>query len=354
MKIIAAPDSFKDCLSAPQVADAIASALEEQRACGRLPAGTEILRFPVADGGEGTATLLTEALGGQTVPCEVSGPLGTPVEARYGVAGSTAVIEIAEACGLQRLRPEERDPLRTTTRGVGQLLLDARRNGCDKFLVCLGGSATCDGGAGMLEVPGLAEAMRGAQVTLLCDVDNPFLGPDGAAQVFAPQKGASPADVAILEARMKAMASRLARETGTDVSGLPGAGAAGGLGGAFMACFQAKRQSGIDAVLDALQFDKALEGAALVITGEGRSDRQTLAGKAACGVLRRSGDVPVALLAGRIDDPAALRSAGFSMLVEVSPRDLPLSAALLPGVATSNIRSAVARLCETFLTLRAR
>ena len=341
MRIVVAPDSYKECLSSPDVAETIASAISD------LCVDAEILRIPVADGGEGTAALLTQALGGHIHSCEVSGPMGAPVSASYGIAGDTAIIDIASACGLQLLSPEERNPLITTTRGVGELLLKARRKGCRQFIVGLGGSATCDGGAGMMEVPGVREAMRGAEVTLLCDVDNPFTGPRGAARVFAPQKGASPADVEILEARMREMAGRILRETGTDVSGLPGAGAAGGLGGAFIAYFKAVCRSGIDSVLDILQFDNALQGASLVITGEGKSDSQTLSGKAAYGVLRRSGRVPVALLSGRIEDREALVAAGFNTLIEVSPRDLPIGTALLPSVAKANLRAAVRKLFPT-------
>lgn len=347
MKIIVAPDSFKDCLAASEVAETIARVAEE-----RWP-DAEVIRMPVADGGEGTAALLARALGGQMRSCGVTGPLGMPVRAEYGVAGDTAIIEIAQACGLQLLKPEERNPLLTTTRGVGEMLLHARKNGCNRFLVCLGGSSTCDGGAGMLAIPGLLDAMSGTEMTILCDVDNPFTGPSGAARVFGPQKGASPADIELLEARMLRMAERIKSETGTDVTALPGAGAAGGLGGAFMACFKARKQRGIDAVLDAIGFDAALQGASLVITGEGKSDAQTLSGKAALGVLRRcqsvlrqsgnlpgrSSNVPVALISGRIEDREALQAAGFNPIIEVTPRNMPLQLALSPTIARQNLSS---------------
>lgn len=337
MRIVVAPDSFKECLSSVRVAEVVASALKE-----RFPEA-EILSLPLADGGEGTAGVLTRALRGQIRSLEVTGPLGLPVVARYGIAGDTAIIESAEACGLQLLKPQDRNPLLTTTRGVGELLLSLR--GFRKLLICLGGTSTCDGGEGMMEVPGLADAMKGVEITVLSDVDNPFVGPKGAARVFAPQKGASPADVEVLEARMIRVAERILHETGTDVSALPGAGAAGGLGGALMAWFGAKMVRGINAVLDALRFDEAIDGASRVITGEGRSDAQTLSGKVPYGVLRRcEGRVPVALLSGRIEDEAALRAAGFSTLVEVTPRDLPLTEALRPSVAAANLRLAVSRL----------
>ena len=334
--IIVAPDSYKDCLPSAEVTVAIVSALEE-----RVP-GEQIISLPLADGGEGTAEVLTAAMGGRFEEAVVSDPLGRPVTARYGIAGDTAVIEAAQACGLQRLSPAERKPLRTSSRGLGELLLAARSQSCRRFLIGLGGSATCDGGAGLLAVPGLREALEGISITVLCDVDNPFTGPTGAARVFAPQKGASPGEVEMLEARMVQQAARILDETGVDVNALPGSGAAGGLGGALAAYFGARLQRGIDAVLDTAGFDRLVAGARLVITGEGKSDRQTLSGKAPFGVLRRSGTVPVILLSGRIEDADALREAGFSALVEVSPRDLPLTTLLRPDVARQHLRAAIA------------
>ena len=264
------------------------------------------------------------------------------------MAGETAVVEVAEACGLQLLRSNERHPLRTTTYGVGELLLCARKLGCTHMMVGLGGSSTCDGGAGMMAVPLIREALSDVSMEILCDVDAPFTGPLGAARVFGPQKGADPAEVEILERRMQERARQICIETGTDVSLLPGAGAAGGLGGALLAYFGATIRRGIDRILDLVDFDRAVDGADLVITGEGRSDRQTLAGKVALGVLHRSGTVPVALLSGRIEDRQALQEAGFRFLVEVSPRGMSLSEAMLPEVARHNLRLAVAALLRQF------
>lgn len=340
MKILVAPDSYKECLPAREVAAVISQAAREA-----LPTAT-VLEMPLSDGGEGTLDVLTEGLGGHLFRADVSGPLGRPVRARYGVAGETAVIEVAEACGLGLLQADERNPLLTHTRGVGELLLAAAKRGCRHFLVGLGGSATCDGGAGMLSVPGLREALSGACIELLCDVRNPFVGPQGAARVFAPQKGASARDVEELERRMLRQAALLLEQTGVDVTSLPGAGAAGGLGGAFMACFHAQAVSGIGRVLDLTGFERALDGASLVITGEGRSDNQTLSGKVPLGVLQRSGGVPVALVSGRIEDSAALQDAGFACLAEATPRDLPLAQALQAETARQNIRQAVHTLLE--------
>lgn len=241
--ILVAPDSYKECLPSADVAAAIASALEE------LLPGEKILSLPLADGGEGTAEVLTRAMGGQMAEAVVPDPLGRPVTARYGIADETAIVEAAQACGLQLLVPRERNPLLTSSRGLGELLLTARTQGCHRILIGLGGSATCDGGAGMLSVPGIREALEGTEMVVLCDVDNPFTGPAGAARVFAPQKGASPEDVELLEDRMLQQASKILQDTGIDVTDLPGAGAAGGLGGALTAYFEARLQPGIEAVL---------------------------------------------------------------------------------------------------------
>lgn len=378
MKVVVAPDSFKECLTASEVAEAVAGAMRERfreglteedgKVLQKFGGKVEIVQMPVADGGEGTVEVMTRAIRGQIRKCTVTGPLGALREVRYGIvggteagtvngivggmevngnavgAGRTAIIEIAEVCGLQLLKPEERNPMKATTKGVGELLIEARNQGCNKFIIGLGGSATCDGGEGMMEVPGLCETMKGAEVTILCDVDNPFTGPNGAARVFAPQKGASHEEVELLEARLQKIANNILQETGIDVTEIPGAGAAGGLGGAFMAYFKATTKRGIDAVLDALHFDEAIKDANLIITGEGKSDSQTLAGKAAYGVLKRSGNVPVALLSGRIENAEALKSAGFQTLIEVSPRDLPLNQAMAPETAKENLRNATYKL----------
>lgn len=335
MKILIAPDSFKGCLPAREVAAVLGAAVRE-----RHP-GWEVVELPLADGGEGTLDVLAAALGGEIRTAQVSDPLGRPVRARFGLAGGTAIVEVAEACGLQLLRPEERDPLRATTRGVGELLLAARAAGATHFLVGLGGTATCDGGSGMLAVQGLREALKDCKIELLSDVDNPLIGPAGAARVFAPQKGASPAAVAVLERRLEAQADALCALTGRDVRRLPGAGAAGGLGAAFLACFDASCVRGIDRVLEAVGFADRLAGADLVVTGEGRSDSQTLQGKVPYGVLRQAGAVPVVLLSGRVEDRDALVAAGFRRIVQASPDALPTALAVQKKTAEDNLRRAI-------------
>ena len=336
MKVVVAPDSYKGCLTAGEVAQGIASTLR-----ARHP-DWEVLELPLADGGDGTLDVLLPALRGEYRQAYVHDPLGRLVSARWGLAGETAVIEVAEACGLKLLACEERNPLVASTYGVGELLLAAIEAGARHFLIGLGGTATCDGGRGMLDVPGLVERLKDCTLELLCDVENPFIGPQGAAYVFAPQKGASEADVQTLEHRMTEWAGTILDQTGVDVREMPGAGAAGGLGGALMAYFGGVHVSGIDRIMELLSFDKAIEGAGLIITGEGKSDLQTLSGKVAQGVMLHAHGIPVLLVAGRLEYRKELLDAGFCALVQVSPEEMPLSEAMKPEVARKNLAAAIA------------
>ncbi len=334
MRIIVAPDSFKECLPAREVAAVMADAARK-----RWP-GAEVVEIPLADGGEGTLDALVGPLKAGLETVLVRDPLGREVTAKLGIVGKTALVEVAQACGLQLLKPQERNPLKASSYGVGELLLAAYEKGCRHFIVGLGGSAICDGGKGMLEVPGL-QAVKDITVELLCDVDAPFVGPKGAARVFAPQKGASPEDVELLEGRLKEWARHLFEKIGVDVSDLPGAGAAGGLGGAFMAFWKARRIRGIDRILELVGFEEAARGADLILTGEGKSDAQTLMGKLPLGVLQKAKGTPVALLSGCIENRSDLLAAGFSKVIEVSPPSLPLDLALQPEEAKRNLFRAV-------------
>lgn len=347
MRIVVAPDSFKECLPAREVAAVIADA-----ARAVLPE-SDVVECPLSDGGEGLLDVLAAAFGGVRMYARVSDPLGRPVQAAYLLSGRTALVEVARACGLQLLSRDERNPLLASSRGVGELLLAAWNAGARHYIVGLGGSATCDGGAGMLSVPLIRETLREASFEVLYDVDVPFCGPRGAARVFAPQKGASPAAVEILESRMQEQARRLAAMggSGCGLDSVPGAGAAGGLGGAFAAAFGAKMVGGIGRVLSLSGFDQAILGADIVITGEGRSDHQTLSGKVPYGVLQHCRDrVPVLLLSGRIQDAPALRQAGFAILEEVSPADLPLAKALDPRIARHNLTLATKQILRKYLS----
>lgn len=339
-KIVIACDSYKGCLSSSEVAGAAAKGVAE------VYPDCEIVRLAVADGGEGTVDALVETLGGHLECAEVSDPLGRPVKAAYGIAGDLAIIESAAACGLTLLTKEERNPLITTTKGLGELILAAIGKGCRRFLIGLGGSATNDGGMGMISADGFLERARGMKFTVACDVDTPYIGAHGASRVFGPQKGASEEDVEILEERLRGYALKILKDTGIDVSDMAGAGAAGGLGGAFRAYLGAELKRGVDLVLDQIGFDSIIDGADLVITGEGCSDYQTLKGKTAAGVLERAKrkGIPVMLVSGAIRDGQMLRDGGFGIIAAASPQGMSLAEAMRPETAEHNIYETVKRL----------
>ena len=342
MKVVVAPDSFKECLDAGEVASAIAEGLYSV-----IP-DAEVKLIPISDGGEGLAGLLTGSLGGELVPVKVTGPVGETVEARFGRVGRTAILDVASACGLNLVPKEKRNPLIATSKGVGELIAAAIiQSGCKELLIGLGGSATCDGGEGMMSVPGLRIIASGVKIKALCDVDNPFLGPDGAARVFGPQKGADPQMVEMLEKRMELQTERILSQTGINVSMMPGAGAAGGLGGALHAYLGAELVPGIETVLDVVGFDKGIVDADLIITGEGTSDLQTLSGKVPMGVLRRSEGIPVFLLSGRVKDRDSLLAAGFAAAIQVTPDGIPISEAIKPDIAKTNLRLAATRILSS-------
>ncbi|MGE0858363.1 MAG: glycerate kinase [Gammaproteobacteria bacterium] len=328
MKIVLAPDSFKESLAAAEVAAALAEGLALV-----LPAA-HLVCVPVADGGEGTLDALLAATGGHEHHVSVHGPRAGMVSARLGVlgGGDVAVIESAQAAGLALVPPDARDPLRTTSYGIGELVLAALDLGLRRFVVCLGGTATVDGGAGMLQALGavfldargrsLAAPLRGADLAqvasvrldgfdariaasdfqIACDVDNPLTGPLGAAAVFGPQKGATPAQVPRLDAGLDTLHRALAASTGRQVAEVPGAGAAGGLGAAAMACLPGALRPGIELVMAAVDLAGHLADADVVVTGEGRVDSQTLHGKAPAGVARlaRTLGVPVVAIGGSL------------------------------------------------------
>jgi glycerate kinase len=326
LKLLVAPDSFKGSLSSSEAAEAIAQGVR------RLFPDADCVLLPIADGGEGTAATLADATQGSLIRYTVTGPLNEPVSAALALLGDgeTAVIELAEAAGLSLVPRDKRDPKITTTYGVGELILAAARHpAVRRLIVTLGGSATNDGGAGILsalgvrfkdasgrELPGggaaladLAEVdisgllLDPARIDLkiACDVDNPLTGPRGASAVFGPQKGAATDDVPRLDAALAHYAVVLERTTGRNVAEIPGAGAAGGAAAGLLWLFpQAELVPGVEIVLDALQFDRHLENADLVLTGEGRLDAQTLGGKAIAGVTRRAkaAGVPAAAVVG--------------------------------------------------------
>ena len=338
-KIIVAIDSFKGCLTS---AEANQSASEGILAW--MPE-VQITQVPVSDGGEGWLEAFKAAMGGEIVEVYVKDPLMRTIVAQYLVQGDTAVIEIAKASGLTLLSLEERNPMVATSYGTGQLVVDTVRRGCKHIIVGLGGSATSDCGIGMLEAIHNSQYIINNDVhfTIATDVTNPLCGENGAAHVFAPQKGATPEMVLALDARAKRFAEASVRRLGRDCQNMPGAGAAGGLGYAFLQYMNAECRSGIDLLLDTIHFDDLLQDADLVITGEGSADRQTLMGKLPFGILQRAQkhDVPVMLMAGRIADEQLLLDAGFSHVACINPLDLPLEIALQPTTAKENIKTTV-------------
>ena len=339
MKYIVAIDSFKGCLTSAQAIHAAAEGI-----FAWMPSA-EVLQLPVSDGGEGWLEAFQAVLGGQVIKVSVQDPLRRTIVAQYLVKGDTAVIEMAKASGLTLLREEERNPLLATSYGTGQLVVDAVRRGSKHIIVGLGGSATSDCGIGMLDaISESAVAIpNDIHFTIATDVTNPLCGEHGAAHVFAPQKGATPAMVRALDDRARQFAEESAKRFGYDCQYQPGAGAAGGLGYAFLQYMHASCRSGIDLLLDAVGFEDQLKDAALVITGEGAADRQTLMGKLPFGILQRAKkyQVPVALIAGRVNNQEELLSAGFSRVVCINPPDLPIEEAMKPETAIRNIQCTV-------------
>ncbi|MET8760589.1 glycerate kinase [Lentzea sp. NPDC004782] len=304
--MVVAPDKFKGSLTAPRVAEAVGRGLRE------VVPDVAVRLVPVADGGDGTVDAAVAA-GFVKVGRWVTGPVGRPVPASFAVCGTTAVVEVASAAGLTLL--DAPAPLEATSYGVGELLKAALDAGCTTIVLGLGGSACTDGGAGMLEALGRT-SFDGVDLVLASDVDNPLLGPTGAAAVYGPQKGASPEEVEILEARLAAFASRV----GLEHAERPGAGAAGGIGFAALAVLGARFRPGIEVVLELAGFAEAVADASLVITGEGSLDAQTRHGKAPLGVVRASGDVPVVAVAGRCSvAPGDLGLKAVYALLDVEP-----------------------------------
>lgn len=349
-RIIVAIDSFKGCLTSAEANQAAVEGILQ-----KMP-DAEVKQIPVSDGGEGWLEAFLSAKGGQLVDVHVKDPLLRPVDAQYLVQGDTAVIEIAKASGLTLLTPEERNPMVATSYGTGQLVVDAVRRGCKQVVVGLGGSATSDCGIGMLRaiIDAFAKGgswdevtqLRDVRFTIASDVTNPLCGENGAAHVFAPQKGATPEMVVALDARARQFAEKTALHFGYDRQDVPGAGAAGGLGYAFLQYLNADYRSGIDLLLDAVHFGHLLQDADMVITGEGSADRQTLMGKLPFGILQRALQhrVPVMLIAGRIKDRPALLEAGFSRVECINPPYLPIEEAMKPETAKKNIMNLVSAL----------
>lgn len=368
-KVVVASDSFKECLTSLQVADGVEAGIRSV-----IP-GCQVVKVAVADGGEGTVDAILQTLGGQRVAVMVEDPVGRQIKVEYALLddGLTAAMEMASASGLALLSPEERNPMKTSTYGFGQMISDALSRGCRRFLIGIGGSATNDGGVGMLtalgwrfydsdDVPlsGYGEDLKrisriddsnvcphisDSEFIIACDVESPLFGPSGAAYVYGPQKGADPNMVEELDSGLKNLADVMNRDLGYDVSDMPGAGAAGGLGGAFLAFMGAVLRKGAEMVLDAVGFDDIIGDADLVVTGEGRLDMQTLNGKLPYAVARRASlrGIPVLAVCGKADVDEL---PGFMKIIQVTPDSMPLSEAMRPATAYSNIAIAIASQIE--------
>lgn len=342
MKVVIAIDSFKGCLSSKEANEAAAEGIR------RAYPDVEIIKVPVSDGGEGYMEAFRAAIGGKLEEVMVRDPMMRPVTAKYLLQGETAVIEIAQASGLTLLTKEERNPMVATSYGTGQLVADAVRKGARHIIIGLGGSATSDAGIGMLKALISAftkqgqwddiTAFKDVTFTIASDVKNPLYGEKGAAHVFAPQKGATPEIVLRLDERARKFAELSAKHFGFDRSQMPGAGAAGGLGYAFLQYLDAKSMSGIQLLLDTIRFKELVKDADLIITGEGSADRQTLMGKLPMGILEQAGSVPVYLIAGRISDREELLNAGFVRVECINPPGISLEDAMRKEVAQQNIR----------------
>lgn len=368
-KIVLAIDSFKGCLSSKEIEQCIAEEIH------RILPSCQTVCIPIADGGEGMLDTLIEATQGTFVSTQAHDPLMRIRPARYGILGDqrTAIIEMAEINGLTTLSPIKRNPMKTSTYGTGELIKDALEKGFRRFIIGIGGSATNDAGMGMIQALGahlydkqgneleqggkimeqiahidlnhLHPTLKEATFIVACDVQNPFCGPQGAAYVFARQKGASEEQIRQLDEGMRHLALLIERDFSYNINKVKGSGAAGGLGGAFATFLQAHLQSGIDLLLDAVDFDRKITNADWIITGEGKADRQTAEGKVPAGVLKRAkkANIPVMLIAGKVEDKACLKQMGFARIVQVSPDNLPLEEAMRPEVTRENTQRAIGR-----------
>ncbi|MGI6456586.1 MAG: glycerate kinase [bacterium] len=372
MKIVLAPNAFKESLSASEIAQAMRAGIQA------VDAGIECVTVPLADGGDGTTEALVSARQGELVEIPVHDPLMRPVRVQYGFIdnGSTAVIEMASASGLWRLKPHEKNPLKTTTFGTGEMIRDALERGVQHIVIGIGGSATTDAGIGMAAALGyqflddqgrelepigasmnsiaqiktekVHPRLRNVQIHIASDVKNPLLGREGAAPVYGPQKGADPVMVQVLEEGLANVAQRMKDDLGADVADIPGAGAAGGLGAGLVAFCGAELRSGFDLIADYAQLDQALAGADLLITGEGKIDEQTPFGKVPAGAAQRAKQqgVPAIALAGSIvGDLTALHELGLISVFTIMNGPISLEEAM------KNTRDLMKRTTEQVIRL---
>ena len=353
-KIIISCDSYKGCLSSREVNEAIASGVKEWNADDAASemkkldsdaASPEIITLEMSDGGEGMLDAFLSAMKGERVRIHAHDALMRWIEAEYGIVDDTAIIEIAQTAGLALIEPEQRNPMKATSWGVGEMIMNAYRRGVRRFIVGLGGSATSDCGIGMLKAMGddWKKIRQECSFVLASDVTNPLCGENGAAYVFAPQKGADAKMVQMLDDRARKFAEVSAKHFGYDRSMVSGAGAAGGLGYAFLQYFNAEARPGAELLLDEIEFDALIQDADLVITGEGHSDRQTLMGKLPQRILEHGANQKIWLVSGGVSDRQVMLDAGFDRVIQITPDSMPLEEAMKPGVARNNIIKAIRR-----------
>ena len=353
-KAVLIPDSFKGTMSSSEII-----AIMKERIEAYNP-GCDIVSIPVADGGEGSVDAFLTALGGEKIKVRTKGPWGEELDSFYGMLpDKTAVIEMAASAGLPQVG-DRKDPSKTTTYGVGELILAAAKNGAKRLVIGLGGSATNDAGCGAaaacgvsfldkegnsfipvggtldkidkIDISTMDESVRSLPITAMCDIDNPFYGPTGAAAIFGPQKGADEKMVELLDGKMKHLASIIEAQLGIVLQEIPGSGAAGGMGGGMKAFFGARMQMGIDAVLEITGFEDLAAGADMIFTGEGKIDSQSLRGKVVIGVARkaRKMDIPVIAVVGDIgDDIDAAYDEGVTGIFSINRVAVPYKEARL-------------------------
>lgn len=367
MKIIIAIDSFKGSLTSLEAGQAA------QEGIHQLFPECETEIIGIADGGEGMLSVMQNVLGGTTHTIRAHHPLMEIIDTSYGISndGTTAFIEMATISGLPLIDKEQRNPMKTTTYGTGELIKDALEKGCTRFIIGIGGSATNDAGTGMLQALGFCfldsngnllgqggeilekiaqvdtqevhPSLKNAHFIVACDVQNPFYGPEGAAYIYARQKGADEEMITALDNGLRSFAHVIQETTGKDIAPIPGSGAAGGMGGGMMAFLDAELKSGADLLLDICRFEERIADADLIITGEGRIDHQSLMGKIPGKILEagmRKG-IPVIAIAGCVEDEELLKEAGFKGIYATKPDFMPLEEAMKPGLAKQNIKNAL-------------
>ena len=363
MKIVLAIDSFKGSLTSYEAEQ---TAIKAIRHC--LPSAI-IESIPIADGGEGTLPILLTHTKGEYHKLQAHNPCMELIDTHYGISEDkqTAIIEMAAISGLPLIQEEQKNPMETTSFGTGELIRDALEKGCTEFIITLGGSATNDAGTGMLQalgyrfldkqgtplgcggkvLPSIAHIddslkhplLKNAHFIAICDVKNPFYGPKGAAYTFARQKGADDAMIEILDKGMQAFSLQILQATGKDISHLPGSGAAGGIGGSLAAFLDAKLKPGADVLLKLSLFQERIADADLIITGEGRIDKQSLMGKITGRILQEglAQGIPVVAIAGDVQDKDCLKKAGFKAIYNITPDFMTIEEAMKPDVAKENI-----------------